>query len=164
MRRWRWPRWSRRAVRRTTVAVVIALAAASFSAVLQVAEWRAIYPSGPLHALESAAQDAVLRSRSPDQYGSSVGKDPRQLMTIVAIDERSIAELGLFQRWPRTYYAQALDQLLSAPPRVVLFDVGFFEPSPEDGQLEVAFTRAASGRPATPPAISLARTEPASAE
>src|SRR5712691_6839796 len=148
MRRWRWPRWSRRAVRRSTVAIVIALAAGVFAAVLQVAEWQAIYPSGPLHALESAAQDAVLRSRSPDQYGSSVGKDPRQLITIVAIDERSSAELGLFQRWPRTYYAQALDQLLSAPPRVVLFDVGCFEPSPEDGQLQAAFNRAASLRPA----------------
>ena len=149
MRRWRWPRWSRRTVRRTTVAIVIALAAASFAAVLQVAEWQAIYPSGPLHALESAAQDAVLRSRSPDQYGSSVGKDPRQLITIVAIDERSIAELSLFQRWPRAYYAQVLDQLLTAPPRVVMFDVGFFEPSPEDGQLEAAFNRGASLRPAT---------------
>src|SRR5258708_229254 len=149
MRRWRWPRWSRRAVRRTEVAIVIAMAAASFAAVLQVAEWQAIYPSGLLHALGSAAKDAVLRSRSPDQYGSSVGKDPRQLITIVAMDERSLAELGLFQRWPRTYYAQALDQLLVAPPRVVLFDVGFFESSPEDAQLEAAFNRAGSLRPAT---------------
>ena len=57
---------------------------------MQIAEWRAIYPSGPLHALESAAQDAVLRTRSPDEYGSSIGKDPRQLITIVAIDERSL--------------------------------------------------------------------------
>src|SRR5713226_131594 len=149
MRRWRWPRWSRRAVRRTTLAVVIALAAGIFAAALQVAEWQAIYPSGPSHALESAAQDAVLRSRSPDQFGSSVGRDPRQLITIVAMDEHSLAELGLFQRWPRTYYAQALDQLLTAPPRVVLFDVGFFEPSPADAQLEAAFPRAAGFRPAT---------------
>src|SRR5882672_2235762 len=134
MRRWRWPRWSRRAIRRTTIAFVIAIGAGVFASIFQVAEWQAIYPSGPLHALESAAQDAVLRTRSPDRYGSSVGKDPRQLITIVAMDERSLAELGLFQRWPRTYYAQVLDQLLTAPPRVVMFDVGFFEPSPEDGQ------------------------------
>src|SRR5438128_9756087 len=149
MRRWRWPRWSRRAVRRTTVAVMIALAAASFAAVLQVAESQAIYPSGPLHALESAAQDAVLRSRSPDQYGSSVGKDPRQLITIVAMDERSLAELGLWRSWPRAYYAQLIDRLMAAPPRAIVFDVAFLEPAPDDQELAAAIQRARSNRPAT---------------
>src|SRR3977135_3739202 len=156
MNRWRGPRWSRRAVRRTTVAVVIALAAASFAATLQVAEWQAIYPSGPLHALESAAQDAVLRTRNPNEYGSSVGRDPRQLITLVAMDERSLAELGVFRQWPRSYYAQVLDHVLNAPPRVVVFDVGFFESSPDDAELAAAFRRAADQRPATGVAIAAA--------
>jgi adenylate cyclase len=156
MRRWRKPQWSRRVLRRTLAALVIALLAGMGGATLQIAEWQAIYPSGPLHALESAAQDAVLRTRNPNEYGSSVGKDPRQLITIVSMDERSLAELGVFRLWPRSYYAQVLEQLLSTPPRVVVFDVGFFESSSDDAQLAAAFKRAADQRPATGVAIAAA--------
>lgn len=148
--------WSRRVVRRVSAALVFALVAGVCGAGLHIAEWLAIYPSGPLHALESSAQDAVLRTRSPGDYGSSVGKDPRQLITLVAMDERSLAELGIFSRWPRSYYAQLLDQLLAAPPRVVVFDVGFFESSPDDAQLATAFRRAATQRPATSIAVAAA--------
>jgi adenylate cyclase len=150
------PRWSPRALRRTAIAVAIAVTAGVVGAAFQIAEWRAIYASGPLHALESAAQDAVLRTRNPDKYGSSIGKDPRQLITIVAMDERSLAELGIFRLWPRSYYAQVLDHLLGAPPRVVVFDVGFFESSPDDAELAAAFQRAADQRPATAVAIAAA--------
>src|SRR5881394_3468585 len=104
MRRLRWPRWSRRVVRRTLAALAIAVVTGIGGAALQIAEWQSIYPSGPLHALESTAQDAVLRTRNPNEYGSSVGKDPRQLITIVSMDERSLAELGVFRLWPRDYY------------------------------------------------------------
>jgi adenylate cyclase len=103
--------------------------------------------------MESAAQDTVLRTRNPEQYGSSVGRDPRQLITIVAIDEKSLSELGLFRAWPRSYYAQVIDELMSAPPRVVVLDIGFFESAPDDAELDSAIQRARVHRPATAVAL-----------
>ena len=142
-------RLSRRALRRNLVTLCIAVAAAIVGGVLQVQESAALYAGGPLHAMEATAQDAVLRTRNPEQYGSSVGRDPRQLITIVAIDEKSLAELGLFRTWPRSYYADVIDHLMAAPPRVIVLDVGFFEPGPDDQQLAGALQRARSNKPAT---------------
>jgi adenylate cyclase len=153
---WSLRRANPRVIRRALAAAVFAVVASACGAGLRLGEWLAVYPGGPLHALESSVQDAVLRTRSPGEYGSSVGKDPRQLITLVVMDEHSLAELGLFSRWPRSYYAQVLDQLLVMPPRVVVFDVGFFEPSPDDAQLAAAFQRAAAQRPATSIAIGAA--------
>ena len=78
-------------MRRNLVILSIGLVAALLCGWLQVQESRALYPAGPLHALESAAQDAVLRTRNPERYGSSVGRDPRSVITLVSIDERSLA-------------------------------------------------------------------------
>src|SRR5215472_12610114 len=122
MRAWQRMRWSGRWARRNLAVLAIAIAAAVIAGVLQVQESTALYPGGPLHAMEAAAQDAVLRSRNPERYGSSVGRDPRQLITIVAIDERTLGQLGLFRTWPRKYYAQVIDQLMAAPPRVIALD------------------------------------------
>src|SRR5258708_318929 len=114
-------RHRQRAVRRNLVSLLIAPGAALGACILQGQESGALFAGGPLHAMESTAQDAVLRTRNPDRYGSSVGRDPRQLITIVAIDERSLGELGLFRTWPRSYYAQVIDRLMTAPPRVIVF-------------------------------------------
>src|ERR1051326_9114476 len=130
--------WSSRALRRNLVALGLALGAAVLAGLLQFQEARALYPGGPLHAMEGALQDAVLRTRNPDRYGTSVGRDPRSLITVVAIDERSLAQFGLFRTWPRQYYAQVIDQLLRAQPRVIVFDVGFFEPAADDTDLAAA--------------------------
>ncbi len=132
----------------------MAVLAALFVGMLQIQESTALYAGGPLHAIESAAQDAVLRSRNPERYGTSVGRDPRGLITLVAIDERSIAELGLFRSWPRSYYAAVIDQLITAPPRVIVLDVGFFESAPDDAQFAAAMQRARAQRP--PTAVGLA--------
>src|SRR5215471_8212159 len=146
--------WSRRGIRSAVVILAIVVACALLGGFLQLQERNALYPSGPLHAIESLAQDSALRTRSPDQYGTSVGRNPRDLITIVAIDEHTLAELGLIRTWPRTYYAQVVDRLLAAPPRVIVFDVGFFEPSPEDEQFAAALDRARALRP--PTAVGLA--------
>src|SRR5438093_8822483 len=88
---------SRRAVRRNLITLLIAIGAAVLAGVLQLQESNAVYPGGPLHAMESAAQDAVLRTRNPESYGTSVGKDPRKVITIVAMDEHSLSELGVWR-------------------------------------------------------------------
>ena len=141
--------WPRRAIRRNLIALTIAVSIGVLACVLQVQESQALYPSGPLHAMESAAQDTVLRTRNPDRYGSSIGRDARSLVTLVAIDERSLAQLGVFRNWPRAYYAQVIDNLMAAPPRVIVLDIGFFEPTTDDFVLAAAVDRAQQRRPPT---------------
>ena len=116
---------------------------------LQVVDSVGVYHAGPLYAAEATMQDAVLRTRAPESYGTSVGRDPRQLITLVAIDERSLAALGLFRDWPRAYFAQLLDRLLAAPPRVVVFDVAFVESAPDDAVFAQALDRADGLQPMT---------------
>ena len=150
------PRWftpTRRQVRRNAAALALALGVSSLAGLLQASQSDLMYDGGgipgPMYAFESDIQDRVLRTRSPDSYGSSVGKDPRDVVTIVAMDERSIEELGLYRTWPRSYFAEMVDALEVAPPRVIAFDVGFFEPSNDDPQLEQAFAAVSAHRPTT---------------
>ena len=145
--------WSRRQLRRNAAALALALVVSALAALLQASQSDVLYDggglAGPLYAFESDIQDWVLRTRSPASYGSSVGKDPRDLITIVAMDEKSLEELGLYRTWPRAYYAQVVNALEAAPPRVIAFDVGFFEPSADDRELGIAFEAAATHRPTT---------------
>jgi adenylate cyclase len=143
----------RRQLRRNAAALALALIVSALAALLQANLSGALYDggglAGPMYAFESDIQDWVLRTRSPASYGSSVGKDPRELITIVAMDEKSLQELGLYRTWPRAYYAQVVNALQVAPPRVIAFDVGFFEPSANDQELAIAFEAAATRRPTT---------------
>lgn len=140
---------SRRATRRNAVALVLALAFGAIAALLQVQLSNAVYQSGPLYAMDASAQDFLLRNRSPESYGSATGKDPRSLITIVAIDEKSLSELGIWSNWPRTYYAQVVNNIMQAPPRVITFDVGFFDESADVPQLAASFAAARKNVPPT---------------
>ncbi|MGI9146589.1 MAG: CHASE2 domain-containing protein, partial [Chloroflexota bacterium] len=147
------PRLGSTGFRRNAHALLLILPAAALASTVQVMQANAMYPgaglSAPLYALETALQDAVLRSQPPDRYGSSIGRDPRSVLTLIAMDESSLAELGVFRSWPRAYYAHVLNNLLVAPPRVVGFDVGFFDTTPDDPDLAAAFERARAQRPPT---------------
>lgn len=151
LRRFSRPRLSlhRRTARRNLVACTLGLVAAIVTSYSQMNQDQAVYRGGPLYALETAAQDVALRGRDPSLYGSALGKDPRELITIIALDNKSLAELGHWQTWPRSYYARMTDELLAQPPRAIVFDIGFFEPKPEDPELASAMMRARSRRPAT---------------
>ena len=65
---------------------------------------------------------------------------------IVGIDQKSygalLARHGPLSAWPRTLYAQALDALTVAGPRVVAFAVFFDAPRAEDAELAAAMRRA----------------------
>ncbi len=135
-----------RTIRRNAVALLLTAAAATVAMGLQAQQIDATSGGGPLYALETSAQDLVLRNRDPERYGTGL-VDPRQKITIVALDDASFDRLGIWRSWPRTYYAQAVDRLLVGQPRVIVFDVGFFDPTPEDGQLAAAFERARTARP-----------------
>ena len=64
---------------------------------------------------------------------------------IVGIDQRSFQALlpryGPPVEWPRALYAQALDALGLARPRVVALDIFFDAPRPDDGELAAAMRR-----------------------
>ncbi len=52
-------------------------------------------------------------------------------VVLIAIDEPSLNALGAFP-WPRRRYAELMQGLQAVPPRVVVFDLLFSEPSPDD--------------------------------
>ena len=60
---------------------------------------------------------------------------------IVAIDEKSTAELGRWP-WPRKLHAQLLDELTDAQARAVVFDILFGEPNLQNPQNDDAFAAA----------------------
>lgn len=49
-------------------------------------------------------------------------------VVIIDIDERSLAELGHFSRWPRFYHAALIDTLVKAGVFSIGFDILFIEP------------------------------------
>ncbi len=135
----------RRGLRRNLVALVFTLLIGGGAALLQLTESSKVYQGqgllGPLDALESTAQDLALTARRPESYlqvatspdQAPVLVDPRELITLVTIDERTLAELGSYNGgYPRALHAQLVDQLLAAPPRVIAFDLGFIEQTPEE--------------------------------
>ena len=93
---------------------------------------------------------------------------------IVGIDQKSyralLAQHGPLSAWPRTLYAQALDALTVAGPRVVAFAVFFDAPRAEDAELAAAMRRAGAwccrcsrrGRGASTPAPASLRSSRAS--
>lgn len=112
------------------------------------------------NVVDTELQDFVLANRSADSYLGSLANtpaDPRHFITIVAIDERTLSELGAYNGgYPRSYHAHLIEQLLTAPPRVIAFDVGFFEPTPEDAELAAALDHARSLPVATTVVLSAA--------
>ncbi|MBL1176629.1 CHASE2 domain-containing protein [Pantanalinema sp. GBBB05] len=58
-------------------------------------------------------------------------------LVLVAIDDTSLKQLGRFP-WSRQQYTRLLGVLSAAKPNVVVFDLVWSEPSPDDGQLAQA--------------------------
>lgn len=68
-------------------------------------------------------------------FGARGARPPPADVVVVAIDERSAAELGLPERprqWPRRLHAQLLRALTAEGARLVAFDLTFDSPSPDD--------------------------------
>ena len=68
--------------------------------------------------------------------------EPEKNIVIVAIDDKSLEKLGRFSSWPRSYHAQLIDILAEAEARVVVFDVLFAEPAPDDEELAASIRHA----------------------
>jgi adenylate cyclase len=72
----------------------------------------------------------------------SKSKGPAKDIVIVAIDDKSLEQLGYFSSWPRTYHAQVIDTLARAGARVIVFDMLFSEPAPDDEELAASMRNA----------------------
>ena len=95
-----------------------------------------------LWRLDQIAYDGFLRSWS---------RQPAAAVTIVAIDERSLREIGPWP-WSRRVHAELIDDLTLAGAAVIGLDVAFAEPAADDPAGDAALTRAIemSGRVVLP--------------
>ncbi len=63
-------------------------------------------------------------------------------VVIVAIDDKSLDEMGRWESWSRLNHARLIDVLSEAGARVIGLDLIFPEPSPDDETLAAAMARA----------------------
>jgi adenylate cyclase len=99
--------------------------------------------------LASASLGGLLagsRARVGDLLFSARPAQPARSTVIVGIDQKSYQALlprhGPLSAWPRALYAQALDTLGSAAPRVIAFAIFFDASHPDDARLAEAMRRA----------------------
>ncbi len=74
--------------------------------------------SDPGQRVEWALYDRATRQ-------AFLGSAPAEGIVVVAIDEASVAELGLPLPWPRTVHAALIERLSEAGARTIVFDVIF---------------------------------------
>ncbi len=112
------------------------------AATLAIVAISAIWP--PVRA-DNLFYDLVLRMNPPV---------PSQRILIVAIDNRSLAELG---RWPwkREVHADLIDRLTEAKPAAVGYDVLFPEPQSDASDRRLAEAIARNGRVVLPSIIEI---------
>jgi len=67
--------------------------------------------------------------------------EPEKIV-IVAIDDKSLDELGHLSLWPRSYHTSIIDALTRSEARVIVFDILFSEPTPYDEELAAAIRNA----------------------
>ena len=67
---------------------------------------------------------------------------PDKDIVIVGIDNESLAAIGRWP-WPRELHAEAISRLKAAGAKVILYDILFIEPTPDDASI----ARAISGKP-----------------
>jgi len=77
-----------------------------------------------------------INSRLTDQLFLDTTPSPN--IVIVAIDDATLGEYGRLAEWPRSRHADVIRSLNAAGAQVIVFDVLFSEPAPDDGILASA--------------------------
>ncbi|MEX2490623.1 MAG: adenylate/guanylate cyclase domain-containing protein [Nitrospirales bacterium] len=89
---------------------------------------------------------STAQSRSTDFFFKTRAQESAHSTIIIGIDQRSYRELlpqyGAMTRWPRTLYGEVVRALQKAGARVIVFDMFFDAPSPEDSAVATAFREA----------------------
>lgn len=90
-------------------------------------------------ALQLTPVWTLLENRAFD-YASTVAapERPSDGPIIVAIDEPSLAEVGLQWPWPRSVHARLVESLRKAGAKVIALDIIFAEPSSEEADAALA--------------------------
>jgi signal transduction histidine kinase len=114
-------------------------------------EWLALLAGALLLAWYAAGSDLTRRLDLALLDGAAaLGQPPPAPdLAIVAIDERSLAEIGEWP-WPRATHAQLIDNLRAAGAKVVLYDVLLVEPGESGDDAALAAAMARHGRVALP--------------
>lgn len=94
----------------------------------------------PIERLEYSMQDTFVRLRGTDEISGEI--------VIVAIDDQSFSWTGLQWPWPRSYFAEIVDQINQGGGKVVGVDVFLFEPD-EQPENDEALARSLSEMPAS---------------
>jgi adenylate cyclase len=89
------------------------------------------------HGVHLQSSDFLYRSAD-----SQPGVDTDRKIAIVAIDDESLDHLGRFSSWPRAYHARLINAITEAGARIIVFDVLFSEPSPDDDELVASIKEA----------------------
>lgn len=87
---------------------------------------------GFLTPLEHLSYQALFQMRGQQPWNSE--------LVLIKIDDASLAQLGRFP-WPRQRYVDLLQRLALAEPNLVVFDLLFSEPSPDDASLGAAMAQ-----------------------
>ncbi len=90
-----------------------------------------------LHGLHLKSNDFLYGTADP-----SINTLTDSPIVIVAIDDKSLEQLGRFSSWPRTYHSQLVDILANNGARTIVFDVLFSETSPDDDAFAASIERA----------------------
>jgi adenylate cyclase len=85
----------------------------------------------PLHAVHLRVSDLLFRTSAAEAN-----------VLMVQIDDATLDEYGHFGNWPRSLHAQAITSLRQAGARVIVVDLLFIDPSPDDAQLAEAMRAA----------------------
>ncbi len=98
----------------------------------------AVFLEGFLHTLQAGGTDVLFEAKSGQRS---------QRVVLIAFDNQAMRELassGRIVAWPRSYYARLIDALAQAGARVIVFDMLFDAPSPDDGDLARSIQQAGS--------------------
>ena len=90
-----------------------------------------------LHGLRLKSNDFLYGTADPST--NTITDSP---IVIVAIDDKSLEQLGRFSSWPRTYHSQLVDILANNGARTIVFDILFSETSPDDDAFAASIERA----------------------
>lgn len=98
-------------------------------------------PSNLFQEFEENTLDWRYQKKAQKHWADRQGQTIDDII-IVEIDERSIGKLGRFQQWPRSYYAQLIENITAGKPAVIGMDILFLEndaknPASDDSLLKV---------------------------
>jgi adenylate cyclase len=90
-----------------------------------------------LYTMQQQSADFLFRAANLYQETK-----PQEKIIVIAIDDKSLEQLGHFPLLPRSHYAQLIDMLAEAKARVVVFDILFSEAAPGDEELATSIRNA----------------------